>query len=234
MKVRGERECKECATRWSYYETGSVTCPECDSLHSVGVDERTEHTANASDLDLTAVRDTLDEAPLREVATDAASICREYVRRHGFVDAGTLLPLDETYVAATELQHAGEALGRRMRVDDDEKLYFLALLRGADRSERPPPAEVPESLRAARGLAIATTIESYHRDVKRVIDYSEQVTGVLSRLRDHRKRIEALDGDVPVGESEQLLAATQDLSRYLTAEDETAFARAVDRLDSLD
>jgi len=38
MKIRGDRECKSCGTRWSYYETGSIECPACGSVHSVGVD----------------------------------------------------------------------------------------------------------------------------------------------------------------------------------------------------
>jgi DNA-directed RNA polymerase subunit RPC12/RpoP len=31
MKIRGERECTDCGTRWSYYDTASVECPQCGS-----------------------------------------------------------------------------------------------------------------------------------------------------------------------------------------------------------
>ncbi len=56
-----ERECTECGTRWSYYETGSIGCPACGSLHSVGLDERTEHTDLRVEFDLTPVRADIDE-----------------------------------------------------------------------------------------------------------------------------------------------------------------------------
>ncbi|MXR22522.1 endonuclease Q family protein, partial [Halobacterium bonnevillei] len=52
MDVRGERECKSCGTRWSYFETGSVACPECGSVRSVGVGERSQHTDGNATLDL--------------------------------------------------------------------------------------------------------------------------------------------------------------------------------------
>src|SRR6056297_1417065 len=64
MEIRGERECKDCGTRWSYYETGSVACPNCESVRSVGVDEeRKRHTAGQATLDLTEVRNMIDAEP---------------------------------------------------------------------------------------------------------------------------------------------------------------------------
>ena len=51
MKVRGRRECEACGARWSYFDTGEVTCPDCGSLHSVGLDdERALHTASTATL----------------------------------------------------------------------------------------------------------------------------------------------------------------------------------------
>ncbi len=78
MKIRGDRECKSCGTRWSYYETGNIDCPECGSVHSVGVDDRTEHTDSPVELDLTPLRNRVDEVTTRELAGEVAEACREY------------------------------------------------------------------------------------------------------------------------------------------------------------
>jgi len=232
MKVRGQRECKRCGTQWSYYETGSVTCPCCGSLRSVGLDERTEHTAGPVEFDLTPVRGAIDEEPVGRLAGRAADLADEYVRESGFVHAGSLRPLDSEFVAALELKHVGRDLSHRMRIDDDEKRYVLDLLAGADEGDRPTPAEVPDSLASARGLAAAAAIEAYHREITRLHDdLDPAVRNVLGRLRDHRKRIEALDGDVPSRESERFLDAIRDVGRYLVEGDETALVTAESRLD---
>ncbi|MFC6730630.1 TFIIB-type zinc ribbon-containing protein, partial [Natronoarchaeum mannanilyticum] len=152
MEIRGERECKDCGTRWSYYETGSVSCPNCESVRSVGVDEeRKRHTAGQAALDLTEVRNMIDAAPESDVADAAIENCREFVRRTGFIDAGELQPLDDVYLAARELRQVADIVGRSYDPTEDEELYYLSLLRGADRGERPAPDEVPAGLREARG-----------------------------------------------------------------------------------
>ncbi|WP_254545171.1 DUF7117 family protein [Halomarina pelagica] len=234
MKVRGRRECTQCGTRWSYYETGEVTCPDCGSLRSRGVDERTRHTDHPVTLDLTAARETADDDPL-EAAADAAERCREYVRRTGFIDEGRLKPLSDTYLAATELVHVAGDLRRSMRVTDDEEFYLLGLLRGADLDERPAPGEVPDSLRAARGLAYASAVEAYRGDVRTYLDdHPDPLVGrVLGRLREQAKRVEALDGDVSPATSERLARAAQDVGAYLAEGDEDALATAKDRLDGM-
>ena len=78
MRIRGERECKDCGTRWSYYETGTPSCPDCGSLRSVGVGERTQHTAGTAALDLSPARNYLDdgEGGLRAAAERAAAEAR--------------------------------------------------------------------------------------------------------------------------------------------------------------
>lgn len=236
MKVRGERECKECGTRWSYYETGSVGCPACGSLRSVGLDARTEHTDLAVEFDLTPVRNAIDEASTDELARRARDRTKAYVRRRGFINAGDLRELDDDYLAAIELLHVADVVGRAADLEDREELYFLSLLRGADEGERPPAEDVPPSLRGARGLAYANAVREYRRDVR---DWSEsrELTGAergaLETLGEHVKRVRMLDGDVEAHTAERLVEATRDLANGLRG-DELAFARAQERLEELE
>ena len=236
MKIRGDRECKDCGTRWSYYETASVACPDCGSLRSVGVDERTRHTDAPATFDLTPVRGAIDEEPLRRIAEDAAERATEYVRKRGFVDAGALLVLDETFVAATVLRHVATAIARGLQTSDPEELYFLELLRGADDGERPPAEEVPDSLRSAHGLAMADAVEDYQRDVREYLTDrpDEQASTLSGRIRDQRKRVEALDGDVAPEDAARLLRATRDLGKYLQRDDESALVTADNWLNGID
>ncbi|WP_408958763.1 TFIIB-type zinc ribbon-containing protein [Natrinema sp. 74] len=235
MKIRGERECRECGTHWSYYETGSVGCPACGSLRSVGVDERTEHTDLRVAFDLTPVRNAIDEIETDDLAERARDRCREYVRRRGFVNAGTLRELDDTYLAATELLHVADIVAREIRLEDREELYFLELLRDADGGDRPPVEDVPQPLRAARGLAYANAVREYRRDVRtwaedRDLTASERKT--LETLGEHVKRVRMLDGDVKPRIAERLVEATRDLANGLRG-DEFALSRAQERLDDL-
>lgn len=250
MEIRGERECRECGTRWSYYETGSVACPDCGSVHSVGVDERTLHTDGAATLDLTPARAAVDERSLAAAADAAASACRAYVRARGFVSGGDLLPLDDTYLAARELAGVADDLRLAPSPTDEEELYFLALLRGADDGDRPDADDVPATLRGARGLAAADGVGAYRRDVSAWLDEhpDPHARETLSVLSAHERRVRALDGDVPPADADRLVAAARDVGRYLGADhpeesgagadgatgDEAALARAEDRLARLD
>jgi hypothetical protein len=149
----------------------------------------------------------------------------------GFVDAGELQPLEDTVLAASELRRVAATLGRVMRVEDDEKLYFLELLRLADQNERPDPEDVPETLRPERGLAVASTVEMYVSDLRQVHEDREpEVDRVLSSVRSRRKRTEALDGDIDPEEAEELVRTVRDVSAYLREGDETALARALERI----
>jgi len=237
MRIRGQRECRNCGTRWSYYETGSVECPSCGNLRSVGVDgERRLHTATPSSLDLTGARNRLEAGEsVRQVAGVAAEACRGYVHGFGFVDAGDLQPLGDTYLAAVELRHVAGRIERSMSLEDDEEFYFLSLLRGADHGERPPTDEVPDSLRSARGLAYARAVSAYRSDLRTYLDgYPDQMaTDVLGPLDSHLKRVEALDGDVPVAESELLVRIARGVGTYVREDDESALLEARDRLDRL-
>jgi hypothetical protein len=224
MKIRGDRECKSCGSRWSYYDTASVACPECGSLQSVGVDDRTEHTDSPVELDLTPLRNRVDEVSTDDLAANVATTCRTYVRKRGFIDTGRLKPLDETYVAAVELAAVASAFARRARPTDAAELYLLDLLAGADQGERPGHEAVPEEFRSAFGLAMADAVDSYQGDVRTYLDdnpdpHARQLSG---RIRDHRKRIEALDGDVDPADANRLLHAARDLGRYVDGEESAA------------
>lgn len=245
MKVRGQRECKDCGTRWSYYETGSVECPSCGSLRSVGVDrERQFHTDSPAEFDLTEAREAT-ETSLRDAADRAAEIAREYVRKRGFVSGGDLLALDDTYIAAAELRHAADVVGRGLQLDDDEELYFLELLRatdGDDPDKRPAPGEVPESMHPIRGLAYAGAVAEYRREMADWLDSSggsneagvaERGRDALETLHEHEKRVQALDGDVYPETAELLVEAARDVGRYLREGDDEALASARERFGRL-
>lgn len=231
MEVRGERECQSCGNRWSYYETGQITCPECGSVRSVGLDEPTEHTAGDVTLDLTPVQAKVGEIPLRDLAEQATDLAREFTRKTGFVDAGELQPLDETYLAAAELRRVGTTLSHVMQVADDEEYYLLELIQRAADGDRTAPEDVPETLAPERGLAVAASVDAYLTDFRRAFpDRERSVDNVLSTVRTHRKRIEALDGDVDPAESERLVRTVRDLSAYVREDDEPALSRALERL----
>lgn len=181
MKVRGERECQECGARWSYYETGTIRCPECESLRSVGLDKRTAHTDTPIELDLSAHRSRFGKAdkalPKDGVANLKADI-REYTRKRGFIRGGELLTLDPTYLAARELLEAVDVYDRLRDPTDAEREYLLNLLAGAADGARPPAEDVPESVREARGMAAVHAVEEYRSDLLVFLD--EVNTGDVS------------------------------------------------------
>ncbi|AEN05438.1 TFIIB-type zinc ribbon-containing protein [Halolamina sp.] len=249
MKLRGQRECKNCGTRWSYYETGEATCPDCGSLRSVGVeDERKQHTDSPAELDLTAARSAVgDDAKLVEVADEIQDACRQYLRKRGFINGGELRTLDDTFLAAQELRAAIADYGRDWRVGVDRgsfaneatEGYLLGLLAGAAEGERPASEAVPDSMTAARGLAYARAVKAYREDVSTYLDdnHDTEARRVLDRIRDHEKRQSALDGDVSAETAETLVRACRALHRRLTAEGEAAeraLAEAREELERLD
>ena len=173
MKIRGERECHECGTHWSYYETGSVKCPACGSVRSVGLDERTAHTDTAVELDLSdhrsrfaEARETISDESVEELKDDL----REYARKRGFIRGGELLPLDPVYLAARELLEAVDVYNRLRDPTDVEQKYIFSLLDGVKDGVRPPKADVPESIQEARGLAAVHSVEAYRVDLLTFLD----------------------------------------------------------------
>ncbi|WP_251342839.1 DUF7117 family protein [Haloplanus halophilus] len=233
MEIRGRRECQDCGCRWSYYETGSVSCPDCGSLRSVGVDDRTLHTDAPATLDLTPYRNAAADDELADAVDDCKSDLRSYLRRRGFVDGGELRPLDESVVAAAELLQVVDAFDRLRDPTDAEYTYLLALLRDADRGERPGPAAVPERLAAARGLGDAKAVDAYRRDLLSWLDEhpDAEARRTLGTVRERCKRVEALQGDVSPSEAESLVRAAREVGSYLIEGDESALASARNRLD---
>lgn len=218
MEVRGHRECKDCGTQWSYFETGSTACPECGSMHSVGISERALHTDRPVELDLAAAQDLAAAGSIREASEAAHDAAMAYIRGRGFIQEGELARLEETYVAAHELRHAAGELGRRLDVDAEMEHYFLSLLSGAPKGERPPSSDVPSALTQARGLGAATAVRAYRDDLRTWIDREptvEEVRSLLSSIGGHVRRVRALDGQIPAAHADRLVRAARLLGEYL-------------------
>ena len=254
MEVRGERECTECGTRWSYFETGSVACPDCGSLRSVGTGDRRRHTDAPAELDLTGVLVRLDDTPLADLVEEVKAACRTYLRKRGFIRGGDLAPLDDAYLAAAELKHAADVYGRiagpgggradatirddrgpegaTPGVTDDEEWYVTSLLRAADTGERPAAGDVPPRMHEARGLAAAEAVLAYRQDVATYLDDhpDAEARRTSGAVRDRAKRVEALEGDIEPAEADALVGAAVELGRYLVSDDLDALASARERL----
>ncbi|MGQ4555655.1 DUF7117 family protein [Halobellus sp. GM3] len=236
MFVRGRRRCTDCGREWSYFDTGTVDCPDCGSLRSTGLGDRKRHTDSAVTLDLSTHRNELGGATeLRDVVDDLKETLRAYVRQRGFVRGGELQPVDDTLLAAAELLHASDVFQRTRDPSEEARLYVLELLRGADSGERPRASSVPESMRDARGLAYAEVTGRFCADLGTwLTDHPDSsARDARETLDTHVTRIEAVYGDVPTEESEAIVRAARELVAYLTAGDESALARARDRLSRL-
>ncbi|ESS10536.1 MAG: hypothetical protein A07HR60_02551 [uncultured archaeon A07HR60] len=234
MKIRGRRECQDCGTQWSYYDTGDVACPDCESLRSVGVDERTRHTDTPTQLDLTAHKAAIGdvEGIPRELVKDLKSELRGYLRKRGFINEGQLRPPTDTYLVARELLEAVDVYHRTRQPAAADKLYLLKLLKGADVDRRPPAEEVPEILYPARGIAIARTVELFRDDLTEYLDENpnQDARAVSGQLRERAKRIDALQGNVEPSEAEPLVRATRDLVAALEGVTNTSLASISDTL----
>lgn len=241
MEIRGERKCKDCGRRWSYYDTGAVACPDCGGLRSVGVDQdRALHTTTAAEFDLTEARTAWDDGPEDEAVDAVKAACREFVRGNGFVRGGELVAFDGRRLAARELANAVDVVGRTRSFENQEDVgfYVLALLRGADAGDRPDAADVPEVMREARGLAVADLVERYRRDVREYLettgrDLVPAANDVLTGLESHQKRFQALQGDVDPRDADALYEAARGLNAYLRDGDEDAVVEATERLRRL-
>ncbi|ESS02599.1 MAG: hypothetical protein A07HR67_02932 [uncultured archaeon A07HR67] len=173
MNVRGERECRDCGNRWSYYETGAIECPQCESLRSVGVTERATHTDTPVTLELNAhrtrfgeARGTLPSEGVDELKRDL----RRYVHKRGFINGGELRRLDSTYLAARELIEAVDVYDRLRDPTEFDQEYLLALLAGADEGDRPETTAVPDDMWEARGMAAARAVGEFREDALTFLD----------------------------------------------------------------
>lgn len=237
MQIRGQRECRACGERWSYYETGSVSCPACGSMRSVGVDERTRHTDASVALDLSTARSAAAAEDLRKAAEAAEDACRAYLRARGFIDQGRLRPLDDPYVVAQELRRAASTYRRALEPSDADRAYLLALIQDAPEGERPPADRVPEAMRSARGLGAAATVDAYLRELTTWRSDAETPPGIdepIGRLRSHVKRIEAIDGDVDPADADRLLRAATALGSYVVDGDPADRETTLSVLDALE
>ena len=262
MNVRGERECRDCGGRWSYYETGSIECPDCGSVRSVGLEGRATHTDTPASLDLAPHRDRFGDArgtlPAEGVA-DLKRDLREYLRKRGFISGGELRPLDGTVIAARELLEAVDVYDRLREPTDADREYLLALLAGADDGERPAATEVPGSMREARGSAAARIVSEYRDDFLTFLDELASPAGsdpdadptvsvageegtariepareLLERVRDRTKRMDALQGDVDPTVADALIEAANATGAYVRTGDTEALDRARSLLDGAD
>ena len=128
MEIRGQRLCQACSTEWSYYETGSVACPHCGSLRSVGRDEERQlHTDTPAALPLATFRGRIAEESVAAYADELKSVLREYTRKRGFISGGELRPLDDRYLTARTLLHTVDILARRQTPTADAELYLVSL-----------------------------------------------------------------------------------------------------------
>ncbi len=231
MKIRGRRECTKCGAQWAYYETGSVECPDCGSLRSIGLDDNRQlHTNTPVELDLTEARAAIDDRSLREIAGLTAEATRPYYRKRGFIESGELLSLDPTFLTAAELRAVADSVKRTVQPSDAAETYFLSRL------THPPDQEhartVPQALHAPYGLGRTSAVHAYRRDLATWLAENPDPSAatVLERLRDHERRIEALDGNVDPATTDQLVAAARALGDYLRG-DEHSLAVASDNLD---
>lgn len=235
MEIRGQRECKDCGQEWSYYDTGSVACPNCESLRSVGIGDRQRHTDAPASLDLTAILSSLEEADIGAIADEVTDSLRAYTRKRGFINAGELQPLDEEFLIAHELTQALDIYGRLRDPHEQVEYYVLALLRGASDGERPEPDAVPPAMREARGLGYAEAVSAYRRDLLEWLDDhpDSEARRTLGTLHEQLKRLKALQGDVDPEAAEGLVVAARKVGSYLETGNEEPLSSARDRLARL-
>lgn len=242
MRVRGVRSCNECETEWSYFDTGSIVCPQCGSIASVGLGDRRLHTDAPVRLEL-PIESIDDPTTIEDVADIIERRCRRYRNRRGFIRGGELRRLDDQFLLAHELLEIAadhRRQGRSSPRSDAALGYDLSILDAVIRNGRPPdPDEVPRERHRHRGLGHSLALGSYLRDLKAWLETNEGTDDgprvLIGEIEEHLRRIEALEGDVEPREVDGLVHAVRAIRRHVLAEgrsnDRDHVASLLDELD---
>ena len=191
MEIRGERECLECGSTWSYFESREVCCPECGSIKSQSMSS--PRMDNTTDIDLVdsevlgGLSDDLDSA-----LSTLEERCREYTGKTGFVERGDLKPPSPRYVMACEVKQIAAIYDANQLTGDDRR-YFVDLVHGLRDGE--PPEKPSGELEYIHNTAIAETVRDYATEVERYArKRSVDVPGEMERARSLAKRTLATEG----------------------------------------
>lgn len=238
MKIRGTRQCSSCDTTWSYYDTGSVACPACGSLKSVGVDaERKQHTDTPVTLDLDESKQKLatESTSIDDIATELSSRLRSYTRKRGFIRGGELLTLDDQYLGAHELIHATDICTRNYQRTELDELYVLELFTAVNNGGRLTHTDIPSKLRIARGAGYTDAVSAYRDDLSTYLESRTEPDAkqAITQLQTQLRRADALEGDIPLQVAETLVEIAREIGTYLIEAEDEALVSARDRLDRL-
>ncbi|MFB6284080.1 MAG: hypothetical protein ABEK59_09145 [Halobacteria archaeon] len=213
MELRGERECLECGSTWSYFDSRQVCCPECGSIRSQSVSSpRMDSTSDVDIVDsevLTGIGENFDET-----LSELEERCRRYTSQTGFVEKGDLKPPTPRYVMACEIKHAATTRDAE-GLDEKSRRYVVDLVHGIRDGE--PPDKTPSGLQETHNLAIAETVRDYSTEVERYArKRGVETPGEVERARSLAKRTLATEGvkDDAVEGLRHLREAHDELTSY--------------------
>ena len=237
MRARGRRKCHSCGTLWSYFDAGSITCPSCGSARSEGTDtEPVLHTAGAATFDPTGIRQLLEAEDITTAIRELEPRCRVYLRDAGFIDHGTLLPLEDSVVAIAELLESATHLDMPQAAPPSVELeaYLFDLVESAMGGPRPGGEAVPDQARHIRALGVARAVRMYFGECHRWMRARKRNGHpAIGAVRTHIARIEALEGDIDPSSAEAILDATRAIGEGLRHDDVDHFTRAESQLADL-
>jgi hypothetical protein len=229
MQFTGHRRCKQCASEWSYFETGSVSCPECGAIKSTGIGGPEPHTAQHTSLELAPYWEVTDE----EVRIESDKIRRavtEFLSEYGFIKGGDFLPLHDEVLAAGELRHAAYRYNTLGDPSEEVEHYLLGLLRAVMGESR--PTSPPDVLKQARGRGTADILEQFLRDMRQWTQAraATELMPIRESFRTHLHRIQALEGDVDPVVLSRLIQSARAVQQYIAREDQQSLSKARDHL----
>ncbi|MFB6186034.1 MAG: hypothetical protein ABEI86_04100 [Halobacteriaceae archaeon] len=237
MEIKGYRECRECGHQWSYYETGNIQCPECGSIKSTGIDERRLHTNTPVEIDITSIQSLVSNDEFRQAGQLAAEEARNYTIRRGFIQEGELIQCDDRIFSCHELRNLGNYINRTTSITDETEYYFIETIQAVKNKGRPDQQAIPMKLRSIRGLAYARTAKDYLNAVMTWVEYTDQQPpsrGVFERTKENIKRVEALDGDISVRDSERIYEIVTNLYSYCTTGEVSTYEQIEEYLSNLE